>query len=733
MNDTTSVKLDSKMWLAHDRHASRVISAICRKKVKCVSCNDDSLAYTHGGKYPTIYTNKTHPIVPKDAPSAVKFDDGLKCHEMGHQMFTDFIASENFAKILKTGSNIPLSQWLDDAGLEEKLLEDKYSDKELELFLDVNNIIEDTAIEYWCYHTLDGYYPEALRYTVLYTYKLGPRLEEIKEPFSQVCSAMLQYGDIGLLKGRFTFPEAREMFLKIQPMYDQAIEEPNCRKRITISYLIFEELRPLWEPKVKSDEAFEEMLKELAKLLENMAGSGEGSGKGKYSTDATKAGSRDESSDKGDKDRKMKTVKMTRKEFEELKKAASSGGGEGEAVKVEIVDEDGDGSEKEEGSSDGKGSDSDDKSSDASDEGKAKSEGNSENTKDEEDKGPLPEDPESGILKEIDEDSIDFDKEFEEVWEEAVIDEKEYAEINARLEKQVLEENKLEKAPDENNVPNFNDIKGRGFTKASCKNVVEEGDSLLQSSYDNLVEQMNSDITRLSGQLKRATEKPHTVKTRRANGVLNIERYSKINVSQTTKLFDKRRLPNLNDLAVFVNVDESGSMSGRRITQAQATCVAIAEACARVQIPLYIMGFSADIASYDAYHLHYIRWKNSLPERWSLMKMRARANNFDGYSIRYGSRILMKRPEKSKLLIVISDGQPAANAYSDYSTVGVADTKDAVRQATADGIVVHGISIGGRSAEILKDIYGTHFTDNNDLSLLFRDFGNAILKQLKKE
>ena len=114
------------------------------------------------------------------------------------------------------------------------------------------------------------------------------------------------------------------------------------------------------------------------------------------------------------------------------------------------------------------------------------------------------------------------------------------------------------------------------------------------------------------------------------------------------------------------------------------------------------------------------------------MNISARSNNFDGYSIRYASKMLQKRPEKNKLLIVISDGQPAANVYDSYSNIGVADTKDAVRQATADGVIVHGIAIGGTSDTVLREIYGVNYTENNDLSDLLKEFGSAILKQLTK-
>lgn len=773
-------------------------------------------------------------------------------------------------------------KFCNDAGVEVIELDKGLSENEISIFHDIWNRIEDTSIEYWIFKTIGGELPKALRYTIATTYKSSPNIDEIKAAFAQVIAAMTQYGDVGLLKGNFTFSEAREHFLKIQPIYDSAIEEPNAKKRLCIAYQIFDELRPLWEPALQNDELMQQLLKELLKSMKNSHNDQtDGNGnmeKGTYSSNANRAGHNNEDDDENNRNnknrqRKQKTIEMTKKEFEklmnQLSKNDSDGDNNKEVINISVKDdtpsnnfdsekpedsgddnnsansendnsEDGNNKpndnratsnsngtpdeeqgDNEENSSDsgassndsvdqnsqdgnsgsgsssqdsdkesdnkqgngtgtgltkpdeenetndqssGNGSSNDesdtnaksqngssddksgDESKDSSDDKSAgdrtsdsvDNDSNSSNTEN----NSQPEGSETENNNDpdlpynvIDEDNIDLSGDYEDVWEEAKISDKDADIINERIENEIQSEKLFEiRETNEDGITDFNDISGRGFTKANCKNIIENGTENFQYGYDLIVEQMRPDINKLASQLKRATKRPNTVKVKKSTGALNVDRYSRINACQTTKLFDKRRTPDKNDIAVFVNVDESGSMAGSKTSTARMVCIALAEACAIAKIPIYIMGFTADVGSYDAYHLHYVRWKNTLHERWSLMNISSRTCNFDGYSIRYATRLLQKRPENSKLLIVVSDGQPVTRMYGGgFSSIGVADTKEAVRQATADGIVVHGIAIAGRDNAVLKEIYGSNFTDNNNLQMLFRDFSRAILKQLQKE
>ncbi|WP_080678419.1 cobaltochelatase CobT-related protein [Ruminococcus albus] len=795
MNEKSKTEL-LRFWNGYFKKLSKIDSMIVGKKIDVKRC-DDSLAYTTTKKDKRIISiNPFSPSVPEYLVNAKRFINGLNIHEVGHQRFSDFDAHNNFIKIMETASNINFTNWLKKYDYPPLELSRAYTKKEVSLFHRIWNIIEDTSIEYWTYETTGGGFPNDLRFTVTSTYELGPSLEEYDDPFSQVCAAMLQYGDIGLLKGKFTFPEARKMFLEIQPSYDEAIEEGDAKKRILIAYFVFEKLKVFWEPLLKQQELMEELLKNLARDLARQ-------GKGTHSSDASSASpgekSEDETKKKEKKEsRKKRTIEMTKKELEKLLEnlEKNDDNSEGEEVTIKIIDDDNEPEEKEDAESKGNSgsgsskndstndengdsnngiksestdnedhckSNSSDKSdenksdgaegsnikeepadNDSSDEAKAENDESSEkeaandfSKKDSEVEG---NDNTSGsndlVMENLDVESINTDLEDDDIWEDVEISPEEIDRINEEIDEIINNEIIFEKKNiNDDKLIDFPDIQGRGFTKAKCKNVVLDGtSSSLSTAYENEVSCIAGDIDKLAEKLKRASAKPNTVKTRRSSGRLSVDRYSRFDAHPTTKLFDKRRTAGENDLAVFISVDESGSMScGRRSKSARRAAIGIAEACAKAKIPLYIMGFTADIDGYEAYHLHYVRWKNTIDERYSLMNISARMNNFDGYSIRYASRLLQKRTEKNKLLIVISDGQPAAQAYRNYSNIGVADTKDAVRQATADGLVVHGIAIGGTDDEVLKEIYGVNFTENDNLSDLLRDFGSAILKQLIKE
>lgn len=781
----------NKYWSGHFRTLSRIGTGIVGRKITVLRTSGKHIGYTTpmSNGVAQIHLNPESESVPEELPNASKLMDGIFIHEIGHQLFTDFMAHENFLKILKNASNYPLSQWCNDVGITPFELKKGATEDEIELFHHIWNMVEDTSIEYWIFQTIGGEFPKALRYAIATTYQEGDALDDMEDPMSQVMCAMIQYGDVGILKGNFTFPEARDYFLRIQPVYDTAIEEPNARKRIMIAYQIFEELRPLWEPMLQEKEMMRKMLDALKNLLGDNNHEGQTS-KGTHSSNANNAGSGGNNRNESNEKRKSKTIEMTRKEFEELKKnSSSSGNGSGESVKIKIVDDKNDEKGENSGNNEsdntsGSGKSSDKKDSQKQSSGKSKksnegeenqsenSEDSSENKKSENSENNSDGDTSNGSNDSTngdssenssnqessqdsssnnneeqnnDEPNPDLDYQFidddvedadysEEIWEESQITEEEAEAINEKIEQEIYDEELFEKREtNDDDIWEFSDIKGRGFTNASCKNIIEEATDSLETGYSAIVSQMKPEITRLASQLKRAAEKPNTIKVKKSSGTLNIGRYSKINACQTTKLFDKRRTPDKNDIAVFVNVDESGSMSGDKITTARKVCIAIAEACAIAKIPIYVMGFTGDVGSWDAYHLHYVRWKNTRKERLSLMNISARNCNFDGYSIRYSTKILQKRSEASKLLVVISDGQPASRRYSDgFNNVGVADTKDAVRQATSEGVVVHGIAIAGRSNSVLKEIYGANFTDVDDLSTLFNNFSNAILKQLKK-
>ena len=109
----------------------------------------------------------------------------------------------------------------------------------------------------------------------------------------------------------------------------------------------------------------------------------------------------------------------------------------------------------------------------------------------------------------------------------------------------------------------------------------------------------------------------------------------------------------------------------------------------------------------------------------NLKRMHALYGNCDGHHIRSAMNRLRKFHNMRKILVVISDGQPA---YQD----GIDDTKRAVQQATHARIKVIGIGIEGATLKTLDEIYPTKYLFEKTANL-HTELSNLILSSLQPE
>ena len=159
------------------------------------------------------------------------------------------------------------------------------------------------------------------------------------------------------------------------------------------------------------------------------------------------------------------------------------------------------------------------------------------------------------------------------------------------------------------------------------------------------------------------------------------------------KYFYKSNLPNDEmDLAVSVLVDESGSMCSRdRITTARATAIIMYDFCKSLNIPISIIGHTADYRGMDLFSYADFDSVDG-NDKYRIMDMSSRSGNRDGAALRFVAEHLLKREEKVKLLIIISDGQPAANDY--FGTAAEEDLRQIKREYTKKGITLFAAAIG---------------------------------------
>lgn len=706
-----------------------------RIRVRNVPESSDAVGYT--SKEGGIFIAYEHPIMDGLSEEEKKvFRKGVFVHEMLHQVFTNFDVYERKIRA--------------------------YPSQERAIAGNFFNILEDPAIERWAPTVIGGLPLTALRFTIAHIYKISEDIDNAPNPLAQFMNALINFGDLGLIKGSFTFSEARECFKEAAPIFYEGINAANCQKRLECAAKIMELSKPLWADEAEFAKMLEELAKEMAK---NGKSPMTGKGKGR---DGDNSGLPDDETSK-DKNRKITIKKISKEEMEKMEKSSSvSKGGlpdDGD-ITVYVCDEDyeddkgkegtsislpsdGDKSEKEndkskepsfsedknlEMDSDEENAETKGDTNDSDEDGEEKDDKNDSDSKS--DKGspegcnnPFRSPPSNSDIHPDEDEFIEDDSpDAETLMEEYTLTADDIAYIEAEAEREIREFNDKEKAesPDSTPLDNFN-ITSHVLGKKKCLNYkVNYGASeedMLRKKYNAVVNRYKTPIAVATSQLKKIFENDKEEKEYRTSGRVNAERASGGRI--TSRVFEKRRLPaDKSNLSVTILVDESGSMSGyEKYVAARESCIALAEIFSNLNIPLYVIGFTADTQGADVVHNHYVTWKNSPGDRLKLLNISARANNMDGYSVRYATEIIKKNNASHKLFIVLSDGLPAAYGYS--GSPGLADTKEAIRDAKKECSVL-GVLIGNADVERSRYMYEQDFMHISNANDLFVDLTKKI-------
>lgn len=183
------------------------------------------------------------------------------------------------------------------------------------------------------------------------------------------------------------------------------------------------------------------------------------------------------------------------------------------------------------------------------------------------------------------------------------------------------------------------------------------------------------------------------------------------------KVFYKNNLPNeIPRISVGLLLDESGSMScGERSTYARAAAIILYDFCQAMNIPIMVYGHSTswsrgvDLYSYAEFDAID---KN---DKYRMMDISARGSNRDGAALRYVAEQLSKRDEEVRILILVSDGQPADAGYS--GTAAEEDLRGIKQEYKRKGLLFVAAAIGDDKQNIER-IYGDSFLDITDLNQL---------------
>lgn len=195
------------------------------------------------------------------------------------------------------------------------------------------------------------------------------------------------------------------------------------------------------------------------------------------------------------------------------------------------------------------------------------------------------------------------------------------------------------------------------------------------------------------------------------------------------KVFTKNALPSQPpEMAVGLLLDESGSMAScDRATYARASAIILYDFCQALHVPVMVYGHTTGKDSVELYSYSEFDAIDR-EDKYRLVDISARGSNRDGAALRFVAERLSHRPEELKLLILVSDGQPADTGY--YGTAAEEDLRGIQQEYRRKGILFVAAAIGD-DKENMERIYGDSFLDITDLHQLPVKLTQAVKRFLR--
>jgi len=194
------------------------------------------------------------------------------------------------------------------------------------------------------------------------------------------------------------------------------------------------------------------------------------------------------------------------------------------------------------------------------------------------------------------------------------------------------------------------------------------------------------------------------------------------------RVFYKNSLPNNTpEISIGLLLDESGSMAScDRATYARAAAIILYDFCKALEIPVMVYGHSTcggvDLYSYAEFEAI------DRDDCYRMMDISARGSNRDGAALRFVAEQLSKRHEDIRILILVSDGQPADCGYS--GTAAEEDLRGIKNEYARKGILFIAAAIGS-DKENIERIYGDSFLDITDLTKLPYALTNVVKRHIR--
>lgn len=690
-----------------------------------------------------IRINAGNPVVTKVRGRENRYQIvcGLFAHELGHVLYTDFLCSQSYFNALVDERWYPAAPDLGTAKdkLNERAVWDYVRADEInkKLFLkvahDIWNVLEDGYIE----HRLLNQFPGTLGYGLEILrerqWKLMPTVTQIKEQeeegghiFHSILQVMLSYALFGEIKyGDEPLTDERiQAVFGLIAQIDQAVMVKSAKSRCDVVNTI---LVRLWD-------YIEDYLEELKKHRDEMTAAGQSisaeelleAGLGSLigtSTSATGCVSRpvmdEEDSEEISSGQTAGNRAKTHADAEEAKEESESGEEEG-------TEEDESGDENEDSSGMVSGENESDEETPMPPQ-QAGNTGKQKTTENEQGRIPLTQtssvsNPVGGTVSR----NEDYERE---------CDERAAADIERILDKMAersaceqLENERLQELNETaQNISYGNIHEGVGIQVNRINSVDEE----LVEQYD----QVAGSLLAISKQMQKSLVKQLKESRRggKMTGLLMGRRLDTHALCRNDgKVFYKNSLPNeIPEMVVGLLLDESGSMcSCDRCTYARATAIILYDFCRGLDIPVMIYGHSTDDKSSYIVNLYSYAEFESIDQddQYRMMDIRARDCNRDGAALRFVAEQLSKRPEEIKILMIVSDGQPAASGYD--GTAAEEDLRGIRQEYQRKNIIFVAAAIGDDKQNIER-IYGDSFMDITDLNQLPAKLTGVVRRHIR--
>lgn len=195
------------------------------------------------------------------------------------------------------------------------------------------------------------------------------------------------------------------------------------------------------------------------------------------------------------------------------------------------------------------------------------------------------------------------------------------------------------------------------------------------------------------------------------------------------RVFSRKQETRTKDVAVSLVVDLSGSMAGSKVKTAIESAWAFSEVLSRLKIANEVIGFTTSSDTFSKMRADPVLMKEynefcastssrarlepvympifkAFDENFGVLQKKRLAsaiqghtgilqNNLDGHSLRYAALRILPRKEPRKIMIVFSDGVPAASVAGDLNK----DLRDTVKSLSKSGLEMVGVGIQDESVK----------------------------------